>query len=68
MAFIGGLYGGYKGYQLAKPTVIPYLMRNPQQNGVLVTKEFATDAVADMANQLVKKTPVNNPGLPANIG
>ena len=50
MAFIGGLYGGYKGYQLAKPIVIPYLMRNPQQNGVFVTKEFAIDAVADMAN------------------
>ena len=68
MAFIGGLYGGYKGYQLAKPAVIPYLMNNPKQNGILVTREFATDAVADMANRLVRKTPVNNPGLPANVG
>ena len=65
---LGGLYGGYKGYQLSKPLVLPYLMRNPQQNGILVTKEFATDAVADLANRLVKNTPVNNSGLPANVG
>lgn len=68
MAFVGGLYGGYKGFQLAKPAVIPYLMNNPKQNGILVTKEFATDAVADMANRLARKTPVNNPELPVNIG
>lgn len=43
-------------------------MRNPQQNGVLVTKEFATEAVSDFANRLVKNTSVNNPGLPANVG
>ena len=65
---LGGLYGGYKGYQLSKPLVLPYLMRNPQQNGILVTKEFATDAVADLANRLVKNTPVNNSGLPAKVG
>ena len=67
-SILGGLYGGYKGYQLSKPLVLPYLMNNSKQNGILVTREFATDAVADMANRLVRKTSVNNPGLPANVG
>ena len=68
LSFLGGLYGGYKGYQWSKPLVLPYLMRNPHQDGVLVTKEFATEAVADLANSLAKNTPVNNPGLPVNVG
>ena len=41
---------------MAKPLLLPYLTRYPLQNGVLVTKEFAIDAVADALSRNVKNT------------
>ena len=59
MSIIGGLYGGYKGYQGAK-WMVPYLPKNSTETN-LVTKEFVAEAIADELERNIERSARNIP-------